>query len=144
VLRTGRENIKSDRLDSGLPLFDNHNWDQSAANTLGITTDYEFTDKGLVIRAKLGARADEALRSDIKNAIVKSVSIEGTVLEYEIERKEGMIPVYYAKTWEPESLSFAPVPQDISAQIEVKRAIQKQIEKKSENISIVESLTSKF
>ena len=144
VLRTGRENIKSDRLDSGLPLFDNHKWDQSAANTLGITTDYEFTDKGLVIRAKLGARADEALRSDIKNAIVKSVSIEGTVLEYEIERKEGMIPVYYATTWEPESLSFAPVPQDISAQIEVKRAIQKQIEKKSENISIVESLTSKF
>ena len=137
VLRTGRDNIKSDRLDSGLPLFDNHNWDQSAANTLGITTDYEFTDKGLVIRAKLGARADEALRADIKNAIIKSVSIEGSVLEYEIERKEGMIPVYYAKTWEPESLSFAPVPQDISAQIEVKRAIQKQIEKKSENISIV-------
>ena len=31
VLRTGRENVKSDRLDSGLPLFDNHNWDQSAA-----------------------------------------------------------------------------------------------------------------
>ena len=89
-------------------------------------------------------KLENNMKSDIKNAIIKSVSIVGSVLEYEIERKEGMIPVYYAKTWEPESLSFAPVPQDISAQIEVKRAIQKQIEKKSENISIVESLTSKF
>ena len=144
VLRTGRENIKSDRLDSGLPVFDNHPYDKSAINTLGITTDYEFTDKGIAIRAKWGARADDALKSDVRNGILKTVSIEGDVYEYEVERKEGMIPVYYATLWEPHSISIAPVPQDITAQVEVRRAIQKQIEKKSDNISIVESLTSKF
>ena len=70
VLRAGKENINSARLDSGLPLFDNHPWDNSAENTLGITTDYFFDERGLVVRAKLGARADEALRSDIKNGIM--------------------------------------------------------------------------
>lgn len=129
VLRTGKENINSARLDSGLPLFDNHPWDNSAENTLGITTDYFFDERGLVVRAKLGARADESLRSDIKNGIIKTVSIEGTIENYSVVRESGKIPVYYADLWTPESLSFAPVPNDIGAQIEVKRALKEQIEK---------------
>ena len=129
VLRTAKENIQVARMDSGLPLFDNHPWDMSAVNQLGITVGYDFTPAGIVMRAKFGARADEALRNDVKNGIVKTVSIEGSIINYTIERKQGEIPVYYADLWEPESLSFAPVPQDISAQIEVKRALADQIEK---------------
>ena len=146
VLRTGRENIKSDRMESGLPIFDNHPWDQAAMNTLGITVGYEFVAEGIAVRAKFGARADEALRSDVKNGIIKTMSIEGNVINYSVERKEGQIPVYYADLWEPDSLSFAPVPQDIMSQIEVKRALKEQIEKsnKNENNSIIESLKSKF
>lgn len=146
VLRTGRENIKSGRLESGLPLFDNHPYDQSAMRTLGITVGYDFTDEGITIRGKLGARADEALRSDIKDGIVRSVSIEGDVFEYEIVRKEGEIPTYYASLWEPTSLSFAPVPNDVGAKIEVKRALTEQIEKskKVEPIGILHSLIKKL
>lgn len=145
VLRTQQENINTDRLDSGLPLFDNHPWDSSAMNTLGITTAYEFTEKGLVVRCKFGNRADEALRKDVKDGIVKTVSIEGTINEYEITRPIGEIPIYYAKRWTPESLSFAPVPNDIGAQIEVKRAIQKQIEKNPElQENKYKQLTNKF
>ena len=146
VLRTGKENIRANRLDSGLPIFDNHPWEQAAMNTLGITIGYEFLSEGIAVRAKFGARADDALRADVKNKIIKTVSIEGNVINYSIERKEGQIPVYYADLWEPDSLSFAPVPQDISAQIEVRRALKEQIEKsnKNENNSIIESLKSKF
>lgn len=129
VLRTAQENIKTDRLESGLPLFDNHPWEQSAMNTLGITVGYEFTEAGIVIRGKFGSRADEALRNDVKNGIIKTVSVEGTVVRYSKEYPEGQAPTYYAEMWEPESLSFAPVPQDISAQIEVKRALNDQIER---------------
>jgi len=132
VLRTGQNNINVARMDSGLPLFDNHPWDLSAVNQLGITVGYEFTDAGIVVRAKFGARADEALRADVKNGIVKTVSIEGSIINYTIERKQGEVPVYYADFWEPESISFAPVPQDISAQIEVKRALKEQIERSKE------------
>ena len=133
VLRTAKENIDTSRLDSGLPLFDNHPWDNSAQNTLGITTTYLFDERGLVVRAKFGSRADEALRSDVKNGIIKTVSIEGTITNYSVVREAGKIPQYYADLWTPESLSFAPVPQDISAQIEVKRSIAEQIKKSEVN-----------
>jgi len=146
VLRTGKENVDTSRLDSGLPLFDNHPWDNSAVNTLGITVAYDFTEKGIVVRCKFGARADEALKNDVKNGIIKTVSIEGMISNYTVEREMGKLPVYYADLWTPESLSFAPVPNDIGAQIEVKRAIQKQIEKtpsKGEQ-SVYKSLINKF
>ena len=144
VLKTGQENINTARLDSGLPLFDNHPEmeDAGAMNQLGITLAYEFLPLGLVVRCKFGARADQMLKDDVKNQIVKTVSIEGCIENYTIERKIGEIPIYYADLWTPESLSFAPVPQDIAAQIEVKRAIKKQIEIKEE--SFYKSLTNKF
>lgn len=146
VLRTEKNNIKVDRMDSGLPLFDNHPFDQSAKEQLGITVGYDFTAKGIVMRVKMGSRADEALRNDIMNSIIKTVSIEGEVLDYTIERKENEIPIYYADLWEPSSLSFAPVPQDISSQIEVKRALNDQIErsKEPESDSLFDSLIKKF
>lgn len=146
VLRTNAENIKTDRLESGLPLFDNHPYDQSAKNTLGITVSYEFTEQGLVIRGKFGARADQELKDDVKNGIVKTVSVEGSIIRYSQEYKEGEVPNYYAELWEPESLSFAPIPNDIGAQIEVKRALKEQIErsKKPESDSFLKSLTKKF
>ena len=143
VLRTAEANIDISRLESGLPVFDNHPWETSAMNTLGITTGYIFDERGLVVRVKWGARADEALRSDVKNGILKTVSIEGTVQSYSIERKAGMIPVYYAEMWTPESLSIAPVPNDIGAQIEVKLKIDEQIAPKEINNSY-KLLTSKF
>lgn len=146
VLRTGKDNIQVDRLESGLPLFDNHPWDASALNTLGITVGYDFTDGGVLVRCKFGARADDALRNDVKNGVIKTVSIEGGIINYTIERKQGEIPVYYAELWEPESLSFAPVPQDIGAQIEVKRALTAQIEKSKqpETDNSLNNLIKKF
>ena len=145
VLRTAQENVITDRLESGLPLFDNHPWDNSAENTLGITTSYSFDERGIVVRVKLGARADEALRSDIKNGIIKTVSIEGTIVNYSVERENNKLPVYYAELWEPESLSFAPVPQDIGSQIAIKRNLERSnsLENKTEK-SIINNLKSKF
>lgn len=142
VLRTAKENIDTSRLESGLPIFDNHPWETSAMSTLGITTGYLFDERGLVVRVKWGARADEALKSDVKNGIIKTVSIEGTVQSYSIERAPGMIPIYYAETWTPESLSLAPVPNDIGAQIEVKRKIAEQLQPTQTNP--YKKLTSKF
>lgn len=129
VLRTGAENIDTSRLESGLPIFDNHPWDTSTKNLLGITTGYTFEERGIVVRVKWGARADEALRADVRNGVLKTVSIEGSIQRYIMEEKQGEIPHYYADLWTPYSLSLAPVPQDIGAQIEVKRSIEQQIER---------------
>lgn len=133
ILKAERNNINTERLESGLPLFDNHPYDTSAMKTLGISVSYDFDERGLVLRCKFGSRADEALRNDVKNGIIKTVSIEGQIQNYSVERKVGEIPKYYAEMWTPESISFAPVPNDIGSQIEVKRAIQKQITPEKEN-----------
>jgi hypothetical protein len=142
VLRTGRENIDVSRMDNGLNLFDNHPFDLSAKNTLGITVGYEFTDEGIVMKCKYGARADEALKSDIKNKVLKNVSIEGDIMTYSIERKQGEVSTYYADLWQPTSLSLAPVPNDIGARIDVQRALDAQIHKKNE--TFIDLLTKNF
>ena len=145
VLRTAPENINTDRLESGLPLFDNHVYDKSALNTLGITTGFEFTERGLEVKCKFGNRADMALRNDVKEGIIKTVSIEGSIQQYDVKREAGKLPVYFATLWTPESLSFAPVPNDIGAQIEVQRKIKKQVEIKQEiNDDNYKSLINKF
>lgn len=150
VLLTARENVDTIRLDSGLPLFDNHpDFDDiSVMTTLGITTWYDFTSEGLIVRCKLGARADQMLRDDIKNGIIKTVSIEGTIEEYgRIEQTlEDKYPNYYATKWTPLSLSFAPVPNDIESQISAKRAIKKQIAQPKDEVEETKYklLTSKF
>ena len=142
VLLTGRENVVTDRMDSGLPIFDRHPEpeDQLATSVLGITIGYDFTEEGIFFMCKHGARADEALKEDVKNGVIKTVSIEGTVLEYR-EDRSGTIPTYYATLWEPECLGYAPVPNDVAAQIEVKRALARQIEKSNTKPSFFNSLT---
>ena len=145
VLRTAQENINTSRLESGLPLFDNHVYDKSALNTLGITTGFEFTERWLEVKCKFGNRADMALRNDVKEGIIKTVSIEGSIQQYDVKREAGKLPVYFATLWTPESLSFAPVPNDIGAQIEVQRKIKKQVEIKQEiNDDNYKSLINKF
>ena len=145
VLRTSQENINTSRLESGLPLFDNHVYDKSALNTLGITTGFEFTERGLEVKCKFGNRADMALRNDVKEGIIKTVSIEGSIQQYDVKREAGKLPIYFATLWTPESLSFAPVPNDIGAQIEVQRKIKKQVEIKQEiNDDNYKSLINKF
>lgn len=142
VLLPTKENTRVERLESGLNLFDNHTYDKSAKNTLGISVKYEFTERGLELYIKWGARADEALRSDVANKILKTVSIEGDIYEYVINRNTQSYPNYEATDWEPTSISIAPVPNDIQSQIEVKRAIQKQINPEKENK--YKSLINKF
>jgi len=148
ILLPFKENVDTIRLDSGLPLLDNHPEmeDISVTTTLGITTWYDFTTDGLVVRCKLGARADQMLRDDIKNGIIKTVSIEGTIEEYgRIEQTlEDKYPNYYATRWTPLSLSFAPVPNDIESQISAKRAVQKQIIKIEVEETKYKLLTNKF
>jgi hypothetical protein len=145
ILLPTKENTRTERLDSGLPLFDNHPYNKNAKEILGISVAYRFTERGLELDFKLGARADEALKNDIKNGIIKTVSIEGDIHEYTVNREANKLPTYTTTDWEPTSLSFAPVPNDIASQIEVKRKISEQISKTEiKSKSIINSITNKF
>lgn len=148
VLMPTKENTRVERLESGLNLFDNHVYDKSAKNTLGISVKYEFTERGLELYIKFGARADDALRSDIKNKILKTVSIEGEIYQYMINRNTKSYPDYEASDWQPTSISIAPVPNDIQSQIEIeaKRSLTKHIEVPKQEVEETKykQLTNKF
>ena len=49
VLRTGEGNVDKARLDSGLPIFDNHPWDSSALNVTRHHTGYRSMSRGVVV-----------------------------------------------------------------------------------------------
>lgn len=147
VLMPTKENTRIERLESGLNLFDNHTYDKSAKNTLGISVKYDFTERGIELYIKWGARADEAIRADVANGIIKTVSIEGDIYEYTINRNTQSYPNYEATDWEPTSVSLAPVPNDIQSQIELdaKRSLkEKQIEIPIQEKTKYEQLTNKF
>ena len=149
VLVPTAEATRTARLESGLNLFDNHPYFKDAADVLGISRRYEFSPEGLKLFIKWGSRADEAIRNDVKEGIIKTVSIEGDIYSYEVTRNPNELPIYKATDWEPTSVSLAPVPQDIGSQIEVQRKIKDQIKKENtqeedKSIPAIKSITSKF
>lgn len=116
ILRCDKANVRTKRMDVGLPIFPDH-WDRTTKNQLGITTAYRFEDGKISATIKLGARADEELWSDIKNGILKTVSVGCNI--YKVERMENTemnIPLTYTATdWEPKHIAFAPEPADIDS-----------------------------
>ena len=65
-----------------------------------------------------------------------------------LERKDGMIPVYYATLWEPDSLSFAPVPNDVGAQMSAKghwmNRLKKLLIPKQKEVSLLNEIIQKI
>ena len=118
ILLCDEESVRMGRAAEGLPVFDNHPWDKSTQNQLGRCSDIRFENKQLVGTVTLGARADDALISDIENGIVKGVSVGYSVYKYVREPTlNGEIPNYTAIDWEPCEVSFAPIPADTNSKI---------------------------
>lgn len=132
ILRCDRKNVRTKRMDVGLPIFPDH-WKRSSTDLLGITTSYSFEQGKIAATVKLGARADEQLWSDIKNGILRTVSVGCNI--YKVERMENsemnITLTYTATDWEPKHIAFAPEPADIDATM------------RSEHIEIVNKSTSK-
>lgn len=116
ILKCDKMFVRTKRMDSGLPIFSDH-WDRTIHGQLGITTRCNFEVGKITGTIKLGARADEALWSDIKNGITKTVSVGCNI--YKVERfEDGDKNITYTATdWEPKHIAFAPEPADIDATI---------------------------
>jgi len=112
VLRCSPDAVMTDRLDSGLPLFESH-WEREAEDLRGISTSYEIGNGKIVATFKLGARADEALLLDIENNVLKSVSIGCAIYNVMRLDVDGNVS-YTALKWEPKHVAFAPEPADVA------------------------------
>lgn len=117
VLSCTPEHIRLERANAGLPLFNNHNTG-GVFTVFGKVSDIRIDNKELSGLVKLGARADEALISDIKNGILSGVSVGYNVYKYErTAPRKGEIATYKAIDWEPIEISLAPVQADINSKI---------------------------
>lgn len=112
VLLCNSDAIEVQRLDVGIPLFPSH-WQRDSLSQLGITTEYDLSGGRCSAKIKLGARADEALWSDIQNGISKTVSIGVKIFEATRSEIGGSL-TYTATKWSPMHVALAPEPADIN------------------------------
>lgn len=120
ILSCETKNIRMQRANNGLPVFDCH-YPRNAMVQLGIAENVRFSNKQGTSTIRLGARADEALRSDIEKGVIKGISMGYNVYAYtqegEIKPNSKETPTYRAMDWEPTEISFAPVQADVNAGI---------------------------
>lgn len=122
ILGCKPDEIRMTRASRGLPVFDLHGFKgMGAQDQLGRCTDIRFEGDKMIGTITLGARADDALISDVENGIVKDISVGYNVYKYMREPTEdGKTPNYRAVDWEPFEVSFAPVQADVNAGIREK------------------------
>jgi hypothetical protein len=103
--------LRTDRLDSGIPLFPSH-YDRKSSDQLGISVSYAVEGSSVRATFKWGANASESLRADVRNGIQRYVSM-GTN-NYQVKRTERDGKIDYKVTdWEIKHVAFAPEPADI-------------------------------
>ncbi len=124
ILSCNPENIRLNRAASGLPFFDNH-YPRNTFSQLGRCGNIRFEDNQGVATVTLGARADDALVSDIKNGIISGISVGYNVYAYqqigEIIPGSKDIPTLRAVDWEPLEISSAPVQADPNSGIRARQ-----------------------
>jgi HK97 family phage major capsid protein/HK97 family phage prohead protease len=104
--------MRTERLEGGLPVLVNHDWDDQ----VGITVSFEVGSDRVgraVARFGRSARADEIFQ-DIVDGIRRSVSFGYIVHKVEIENRDGMPDLVRVTDYEPFEISIVAVPADTS------------------------------
>ena len=115
-LTVSPEAVDMSRLASGAaPVLDSHGTFE-LADQIGVV-ERAWID-GAVGRAviRLSGREDLAgIVQDIRDGIIRNISVGYSVERYEVTREAGALPVYRAALWTPSELSFVTVPADAAA-----------------------------
>lgn len=103
--------IRTERLEKGLSVIDNHRSWEGIDGVFGVTEGYRITDGEIVGDVRFAEDDD----SDKKFQKVKSRVLRHVSLGYKVHRMmyvgdaEDGLPIYRAVDWEPTELSFTPV-----------------------------------
>ncbi len=112
------EHIRMDRINGGAPVLDNHVRYNGTAGVLGVVENARVEDGIGVATLRFSKRADvEPVWSDIKDGILRGVSVGYRVHKYEVTKEDGKLPSYRATDWEPFEISLAPVQADEKSQV---------------------------
>jgi hypothetical protein len=116
VLDCNTTSVRLERLNSGAPVLDNHSA-YSLTNQIGVVVRAWVTANECRALLRFSDRDDIAgIISDIKNGIIRNVSVGYRVYTYEqSEQVKDEVPTYRALDWEPMEISMVPIPADYNA-----------------------------
>lgn len=118
VLATENDSADLERMNAGAPFLKEH-W-ADISEQIGVVLRAWFEDgKGLAeIQLSRNHKDSQWINNDIKDGILKNVSVGYWPLEYEeIPTGEEEIPTYLVKKYEPCEISLVAVPADAKAQV---------------------------
>jgi HK97 family phage major capsid protein/HK97 family phage prohead protease len=112
-LLMGEKNVRVQRLKSGAPLLDGHDWNRQ----IGVIEEYSFDSDGMArctVRFSKNPAAEEIFQ-DVQDGIRRNISVGFMIWELALEKKSKSGPdIYVANDWEPYEVSIVAVPADIS------------------------------
>lgn len=110
-------NVRMDRLNAGASVLDNHDrYSSVQKSVVGVVQRAWLADGKLRVIIKFSNRADVApLKQDVKDGIIRNVSIGYRVFQYRITENTDTPSLYEATDWEPSEVSFVGVPADYNA-----------------------------
>jgi hypothetical protein len=117
-LATEAGNVRLERLNGGAPVLNTHNSYELDAQ-IGVVVDGSARMSGGqgVATLRLSRRKNlAAIVADIRDGIIRNISVGYVVHTYEITETEGQRALYRAVDWEPYEISFVPMPFDAGAQ----------------------------
>ena len=113
------EHLRLDRLNAGAPLLDAHSA-YSVTDQLGVveSDSVKLTAKEAraIVRFSKRAAVDDVW-NDVRDKIIRNVSVGYKVHKFEEETSGNKIPVRTAVDWEPYEISMVPMPADMGAQV---------------------------
>lgn len=116
VLDCNATSVRLERLNNGAPVLDNHSA-YSLKNQIGVVVRAWVAGNECRALLRFSDRDDIAgIISDIKNGIIRNVSVGYRVYIYEQnEQAKDEVPTYRALDWEPMEISMVPIPADYNA-----------------------------
>lgn len=118
-LSTDPAHVRLERINAGGPVLDTHQR-YELRNQIGVVVPGSARIEGGqgVATLQLSAREEVAgVVQDIRDGIIRNISVGYRVYTYEKTEKDGQRPIYRAVDWEPAEISFVPVPADAGAQV---------------------------
>lgn len=109
--------VRLERLNLGAPILDTHE-SYRLSDQFGVVERawIEAGEGKAIIRVSKRAEVD-GLWQDIKDGIIRNISVGYKVYEYTLVEERDGVPVYRATDWEPYELSFVPIPADMKSQV---------------------------
>jgi hypothetical protein len=111
--------VRLERLNAGGPLLDAHSA-YSIADQIGVVVPGSAKVDGKEARATVRFSKRDAVEpifQDVRDGIVRNVSVGYVVHKFVEETDGNKIPVRTAIDWEPFEISMVPMPADAGAQV---------------------------